>query len=224
MDGELLSQVGAAYVNDALYRNVRKEPATADLLDDLTDDPEDLAAFEEDHARLYADRAVNDSFSGRFYPGRYGDGSFAVWYAALSEEAVLREYAYWSILLALKGGWTRETGPAVLNYDRTLFAIDCRSLLMDLRGVTADLTHSTDYALTQQIGRYMMEAPHPGILAPSARLDGGVSAVMFVAHPLSNTRICREVRYAVAMEERQVTVFEGERELDVIDCREWFPV
>jgi hypothetical protein len=108
---------------------------------------------------------------------RYSDGlQYGVWYGALELETTVYETLY---------HWHRfvmDSFPELereIVSERRIFQARCEAILIDLRrSAEARLVERKDYAFTQQFGRHLWQRAQTGLLAPAARADGTVAAIL----------------------------------------------
>jgi len=188
--------------HDDLIRNIAGIRKSQNLFDDLSPNPTDweIAIAAEGAARIPTAAAlisrpfdygtvISYSFeSAHWQATRYSDGTtYGVWYGALDIETTVYETA-WHWYRFVTDSFPSEDREIVT--ERRVFAVRCDALLVDLRGKRVthpDLVNRSNYAFTQQIGRYLHEQGLNGLLAPAARCDG-VNAAIFKQERLSNVR------------------------------------
>jgi len=188
--------------HDDLVRNIPGIRESQNLFDDLSPNPADwdIAIAAEGAVRIPTDAAlisrpfdygmaISYSFdSAHWQATRYSDGTtYGVWYGALDIETTVYETA-WHWYRFVIDSFPSEDREIVT--ERRVFAARCDALLIDLRGkhvAHPQLVSRSNYAFTQQIGRYVHEQGLNGLLAPSARCDGFKGAI-FKHERLSNVR------------------------------------
>ncbi len=201
---ELPADLFAASVDfhDDLVRNIPGIRRSQNLFDDLSPEPADwdIAIAAEAAERIPTATAlisrpfdygtvISYSFDAAHWQAtRYSDGTtHGVWYGALELATTVPETA-WHWYCFVRDSYGDEDREIVT--DRRVFDVRCDALLVDLRGRQAQhpaLVDRTSYAFTQRIGRYLHEQQSNGLLAPSARCDGTVGAILR-AERLSNVR------------------------------------
>jgi hypothetical protein len=229
-----------AFDSSPAFRNVNKRPeetAFNDLLDPQ-DDPGDahLALRKANRMRAtvhhfaaldpatFYNRAILNVFQRvTFYPSRYGDGSFPVWYGCLDSLTTIHETAFYMIReeMGFKGH------PKPIERYRIIYQVACTALLIDLTRETRYLSQLTDpgnYAFTQQIGKRIRSEMHPGLVAPSARHAGGINLVVFTPQILSNPVPAAQLLYRLDPQTMRLTVIDDQTQEPVIsiDGSEWF--
>jgi hypothetical protein len=204
--------------NDA-YRNIVSLRESEDLFSDLSDGDEHLSAVAA-AAEMRVKSAIPAGFIQRgfhyttsiTYPfehepylkTRYGNGSFGVWYGALSLDTSIHETAFH--MVKEEAGIEDNHGPIIR--ERAVYLVHCRALLLDLTGkakVFPGLV-ADDYGLTQQIGERLHKEGHPGLLAPSARHAGGTTLVALTPAVLNNPRSFCYLTYSCDPVRRTVTI------------------
>ncbi len=111
----------------------------------------------------------------RLRVSRFSDGSFPVFYAALDEDTAAAEVLYW---------FAKLTGNPSKPHTRlyTRFSVTFEGTVKDLRakrGEWPGLTRDSDYAFCNRLGAEAVAAGLDGLLAPSARRDGGTNLPAF---------------------------------------------
>jgi hypothetical protein len=191
-----------------LYRNIKTIRPSQDLLDDLSDDPDERAYGEAAAAADDGDPelsliiarpfeygvAVSDSSLG-LPATRFSDGTrYGVWYGSLAFETTLYETVY---------HWHRFIGQMKFEYDREIvadrrvFRVHCSALLVDLRHKYRrfrGLVHPTEYGFCHQVGTYLHRQDQNGLLTKSARCDG-INAALLNGKRLSNPHHLRYATY-----------------------------
>jgi len=200
-----------------LYRNLAKAPDKP--FDDLADDDEsfDLAEVAINRAqsasapgREFLDDPVYHLAIGRSFESasslstRYGDGTFSVWYGSMNDSTTIFETAYWMIRIERAIGNISQR----VTRQRDIYRVHCEAILVDLTVQKEQFVELTgaDYHFTGQIGRRIQRERHPGLLAPSAREDGGVNAAIFTTRVLSNPRLYQQLQYQLDPKTLIVTV------------------
>lgn len=201
----LFSSLALADVHQDVTRNIVSLRVSSHLFDDLSDDPAAWSSAQQLELvtksqlfisnqpiidRPFEEAEWNDAIGYPFQnaaQSRYSDGSFGVWYGADSIETSIHETVYhWQKGLLEDAGFNR---PGV-EIQRRVYLVQCDSLLIDLRpciGNYPEITHSSDYTTTHQIGSKLHREGHPGLITPSARSTGDVFAI-FAPKILSNPR------------------------------------
>lgn len=211
-------------------RNIVSLRVSEDLFHDLSDGDEELsslaAALESDlKARECPPNIIDRGFhysTAISYPfetdnwmeTRYSDGSFGVWYGAPDLQTTIFETAYH--MMRFLYGEEGVSEPVIR--ERCVYNVDCRAILLDMRGKQTDypqLVDPADYSFTQSVGKRLHNEGHPGLLAPSARLHGGACLSVFRANILSNPQISCYLTYTFDPAAGEVQV---ERTPGVIDC------
>lgn len=205
--------------DDDAFRNIVSLRESEDLFSDLSGGNEYLSAVAT-AAEMRVKSAIPAGFVQRgfhyttsiTYPfehepylrTRYGNGSFGVWYGALALDTTIHETAFHMV----KEETGIEGNSGVIIRERAVYLVHCRALLIDLagKGKTFRGLVSDDYGLTQQIGERLHNEGHPGLLAPSARHEGGTTLVAFTPSVLSNARSFCYLTYSCDLTRRMVTV------------------
>lgn len=201
------------------YRNIVSLRESEDLFSDLSEGDEYLSAVAT-AAEMKVKSGVPAGFLQRgfhyttsiTYPfehepylsTRYGNGSYGVWYGALAMDTTIFETAFH--MVKEESGIEGNLGPIIR--ERAVYLVHCRALLIDLTakvkafpGLVAD-----DYGLTRQIGERLHKEGHPGLLAPSARHEGGANLVALTPRVLSNPQSFCYLTYSCDPVHRAVTV------------------
>ena len=184
-----------------VFRNIVSLRETVDLFDDLNDgdDQSSAVAYEAEMTvkedmppgiisrGFHYNAAIGYPFESQpFMRTRYGDGRFGVWYGSRSMAATIHETAYHMLRRARAIEGVTET----IFRERAVYKIFCQALLLDLSSKGADYPQllENDYTFTEQIGSRVQREGHPGLLVPSARLQGGINVVAFKPEIFSNVR------------------------------------
>ena len=203
-----------------VVRNIRSIRIAQDLFDDLTDNADEarIAIAAEMSLRIpSAEPSVTRPFdygsviswsfdSARWQQTRYSDGSrYGVWYGALDVRTTVYETAFhWHRFLrdSFADLQTEVSG------ERRLFSVACSGLLIDTRGRELEeprLISRTSYALTQALGRYLVEQGQNGLLYASARCDG-VNIAIFDPARLSKVRDKLQLTYRCVPSADRITI------------------
>jgi hypothetical protein len=205
--------------DDDAFRNIVSLRESEDLFSDLSEGDEHLSAV-----ATAAEMKVKSGIPGGFiqrgfhyttsitYPfenepylrTRYGNGSFGVWYGALSLDTTIHETAFH--MVKEEAGIEGNHGPIIR--ERAVYLVHCRALLIDLTGKAKAFPGlvADDYGLTRQIGERLHSEGHPGLLTPSARHAAGTNLVALTPAVLSNPRSFCYLTYACDPVRRSVTV------------------
>lgn len=134
---------------------------------------------------------------------RYGDGTFGVWYGALEEETTYAETAFHMIQDENRLEGVNEE----IKRERALYHVHGRALLTDLtskRQSHPELVRD-DTTDTLALARRLVGEGHPGLLAPSARCDGTISAI-FNPSVLNDPRLQYFLTYRYTPQQQTVLV------------------
>jgi len=201
------------------YRNIVSLRESEDLFSDLSGGDEQLSAIAA-AAEMRVKSGIPTGLVQRgfhyttsiTYPfehepylrTRYGNGSFGVWCGALAVDTTIRETAFH--MVKEEAGIEGNHGPIIR--ERAVYLVCCRALLIDLsgKGKTFPDLVAEDYGLTQQIGERLHQEGHPGLLAPSARHEGGTNLVALTPTVLSNPRSFCYLTYSCDPVQRTVSV------------------
>lgn len=209
-----------------VYRNIVSLRETADLFDDLVDEEGQSQYAIGAEARVkegippgIIDRgfhyttAIDYPFTREpFLLSRYGNGTFAVWYGALTLETTIHETVFH--LMREESRIEGVTGR--LLRERAVYLVRARAVLIDLVGREKrypDLL-SDDFSLTQQIAERLHKEGHPGLLAPSARCSG-TNLVAFTPSILTDPRVSCYLTYAYDYQTKTIMV---ERQPETSSC------
>ncbi|MEE4263369.1 MAG: RES family NAD+ phosphorylase [Desulfobacteraceae bacterium] len=221
------------------YRNITTLRESEDLFDDLTGGDEDASAIAaeaemrvKDQSVLRDPKIIHRGFdytrSIIEYPfkneptlfTRFGDGTYGIWYGSLEIRTTVFETGFHMI----KAERAVEGLDEVVVRERAVYRVKCRAILIDLRGKQESYPKliSDDYAFTQQIGQRMNTEGHPGLLAPSSRIEG-TNMVIFNPDVLSDPRLHCYLTYFFDPQTLEIKVERtvGRTWLKV-DGRKWF--
>jgi hypothetical protein len=127
--------------------------------------------------------------------GRFGDGSYPVYYSALEEDTCAEEVKYHlEKKIAADGGvrlpFPRFYSLLVCDFEGTAL------MLCGQEGKYPDLVSPTEqgYPFCQRLAASARADHVDGFVTPSARRQGGVCAPVFVLDALSNPRIVATIR------------------------------
>ena len=188
--------------NGTTFRNIPSVMPSEDLLDDLSDNPNDRAfgeALVTDQKSLdYQSPIIMRPFlygvsldggaSARL-PTRFSDGGkFGVWYGSLSLLTTVHETVYhWKSRLSDMLTTIREE----VFSDRRVFKVAARGVIIDLRDKHErfpGLIDPDDYAYTNALGEHLHNNGQRGLLVRSARHPEGVNLAAFKPDILSEPR------------------------------------
>jgi len=206
---------------DDLYRNIVSLRVSEDLFDDLSEgDPglSSVAAEAEMRVKKHIPAgltergfhytcAIGYPFETQpFMATRYGDGTFGVWYGSLELNTSIYETAWHTKNDILNVHGIDE--PVVR--ERAVYLVRCDAILIDLRGKQRKYPElvGNAYGFCQNLGTRLKREGHPGLLAPSARCDGG-NSVIFEPKVLGNPRLNCFFTYTFDPESMQITVERG---------------
>ena len=242
MQTEALFAHSKALDDAPAFRNINQRPG-ADAFDDLLD-PADAA--HDSQATLLALRkadsvrsnvspfavldpathyslAIQRTFQRAvFYPTRYGDGSYPVWYGSLDQLTTIHETAFHMIRQELD----LINHHKAIERRRIVYRVACTAILIDLTRESRFLPRLTDptgYGFTQPIGKRIRTEMHPGLLAPSARHAGGINLAIFTSRVLSNPELIQHLRYRLDPVSQRLTVIDETdgKEIAAMDGRLW---
>jgi hypothetical protein len=230
-----------AFDNAPVYRNINRRPeesAFDDLLDESNSDAAELALRKANQVRFNTNPfmgppsgthyglAIQNVFQRSvFYPTRYGDGSFPVWYGCMDQLTTMHETAYH--MMKEENDLGPHSEPIVRQ--RLVYKVFCTAILIDLTRTekkAARLIDAGNYSFTQQIGKRIRTEGHPGLLAPSARHRGGVNFAIFTPRALSSPELVGCFSYQFDPSLTQVTIREndgGQSRPLCIEGRQWLP-
>jgi hypothetical protein len=120
---------------------------------------------------------------------RFSDGSFGVFYAALTIDTAIAETSYHRVK------FLAATAEPAQEIDMRVYAVDLTAALHDVRSHTETLAHLYDrdsYVNSQGLAAELREAGSDGILYRSVRHEGGECAAAFRPRLLAN---CRQERH-----------------------------
>lgn len=217
------------------FRNIVSLRESQDLFDDLNDgDPELSAVAIEVEMQVkqtipngfisrgyYYSTAIGYPFETQpFMHGRFGDGSFGVWYGALESETTIYETVYHMLRTELGIEHLDE----VVIRERAVYRVHCNAVLCDLTGKCEEYPQllGNDYSFTQQIAKELQRQGHPGLVAKSARCEDGANIAVFNESTLSNARSAFYLTYYLDPRTKTVRVerMSGEHFL-IIDGSNW---
>jgi hypothetical protein len=120
---------------------------------------------------------------------RFTDGSFGVFYAALSVDTAVAETRHH------RTGFLAATDEPAQELDMRVYAVDLNADLHDIRSMRQShpgYYHPTSYAMSQELAVQLRGSGSDGIVYQSVRHDGGECAAVFKPRLLSN---CRQERH-----------------------------
>ena len=122
------------------------------------------------------------------FPGRFSDGMFSVLYSALDKKTAEAEACYWHCRLFVRGVKRQK------KIHRVLFSCEFSGPTKDLRSFSCPKLIQDDdvadgYQFCRQLGREAVDEGLHGLLAPSARRQGGTNLPVFERKALSNLRL-----------------------------------
>ncbi len=214
-----------SYFNQSTFRNVLQKKGV-DAFYDLID-PQD-ADLSLNDATL-AEKAINnvrpaitpqsahylaiDSVFDRkrFYPTRYGDGTYPVWYGSLAKETSIHETAF-----HMAKNESGQPGVSeIIERPRLIFNVDCTGILINLviqKPFFPQLTDLNNYDFTHRIGKQLQNYGYPGLISPSARHQGGTNLAIFSPKFLSNARLYEQIFYQFNPTSLHLTVLDQNRQ------------
>jgi len=178
------------HLDDGVYRNIVSLRVSENLFDDLLDDLGDLDShdvlvnFEIDHKKstcratmrersFYYSTAIEYPFNtDNFMSSRYSDATYPAWYSSLTLDTTIYETLYWMIGegLSVEQDWNSEN--RVMHRERAVYQVHVECMAFDLIGLEKDipeLMHTSDYSMTQMIGKRLHQEGARGIVFPSVR-------------------------------------------------------
>ncbi len=192
-----------ATFNSSVFRNIPTIIVSENLLDDLTDIPEERAYGEAIVSeQAYADDFFSPLITRPFtygvplcnsaysrVPTRFSRGDrFGVWYGSLELLTTVYETLY---------HWKKRLADMLMRIEeevvseRRMFRVTITGILIDLRGKQVDfpqLIDGEDYSFTHALGDYLYDNGQKGLLVHSARLTSGVNIAAFSPDILHNPR------------------------------------
>ncbi len=219
------------------YRNIVSLRESANLFDDLSDDPfeQDVAVQAELSTRkdihpakpapIYKGFAYNAAIAypfltEPFLDTRFGDGSYGVWYGSMALVTTIFETCY-HIFRAIV---SVEDHPHLVKQERAVYTVHCHGILIDLSGKVDDHPDlvAKDHGFCQLIGKRLQKEGFPGILYQSARADG-LNLAVFNPGILSDPQNDCYLTYIISTRDKMVRVErEVAKELLTIDVAEVF--
>jgi hypothetical protein len=219
------------------YRNIVSLRESANLFDELSDDPFDQAVAVQ--AELETKKDIHPATPAPIYKGfayntaiaypfltepfldtRFGDGSYDVWYGSMEMITTIYETCY-HIYRAVV---SVEDHPNLVKQERAVYTVNCNGILIDLSGKVDDHPDlvANDYGFCQLIGKKLQKEGHPGILYRSARTDG-INLAVFNPGILSNPQNNCFLTYIISTKEKAIRIErEVTRELLTINVAEVF--
>lgn len=219
-------------VDTDTYRNIVSLRESANLFDELSDDPFDLAVAIQ--AELETKKDIHPSTPAPIYKGfaynmaiaypfltepfldtRFGDGSYGVWYGSMELITTIYETCY-HIYRAIV---SVEDHPNIVKQERAVYTVHCDGILIDLSGKVDDHPDlvSNNYGFYHLLGKKLQKEGHPGILYASARADG-LNLAVFNPGILSNPQDNCFLTYIISTREKLIRVErEVTKELLTID-------
>ena len=182
------------------YRNIKSIRESQSLFDDLAVDEEDILAANSADALgkpvsptplltrpFDYDALITYPFlPENWQQTRFSDGTlFGVWYGSEEIETTVYETVYhWRRFLFDSFPSENRT----IRGDRRIFSVQCKGILIDLRGRELEwpaLVDRSSYQFTQALGHYLHGQNQNGLLVGSARCRGANCAA-FTPRLLSN--------------------------------------
>ena len=120
---------------------------------------------------------------------RFTDGSYGVFYAALSIETAIAETRHHRIQFLI------STDEPAQELDMRVYTVDLKGHLHDIRSMRQShpgYYHPSRYAMSQELAIQLHGSGSDGIVYQSVRDDGGQCAAVFKPRLLSN---CRQERH-----------------------------
>lgn len=120
---------------------------------------------------------------------RFTDGSYGVFYAALSIETAIAETRHHRIQFLL------STDEPAQELDMRVYAVDLKGHLHDIRGMRQShpgYYHPSRYAMSQELAVHLHGSGSEGVVYQSVRDNSGQCAAVFKPRLLSN---CRQERH-----------------------------
>ena len=133
---------------------------------------------------------------------RFSDGSFPVFYSALTTETAKAEMAYW--FRKVYAGTPQNNRTAYFQNFRCRF----EGLEKDLSSKASDwpnLVHQSDYSFCNQLGVEAREGGVDGLVVPSARHEGA-NMPIFVRHAISGPEPEGIVRMTYSPDSGEVSI------------------
>ncbi len=224
-------------INIDTYRNIVSLRESANLFDELSDDPFDQAVGIK--AELETKKDIHPSTPAPIYKGfaynaaiahpfltkpfldtRFGDGSYGVWYGSMKLITTIYETCY-HIYRAIV---SVEDHPNIVKQERAVYTVHCDGILIDFAGKVGDHSElvSNDYGFCHLIGQKLQKEGHPGIRYASARTEG-LNLAVFNPGILSNPRNNCFLTYLISTREKMIRVErEVAKELVTIDVGKAF--
>jgi hypothetical protein len=234
MQPKELYKCSRALDNEPTFRNINYRPGP-DAFDDLLDPGETsseatIAAFQKanrmrstvnevaalDQSSLFHIVIQRVFQRAIFYPSRYGDGSFPVWYGCLDPLTTIHETAYQ--MINEEKDLAGHQSEVVRR--RIICRVSCTAILIDLtrdRKFFPQLTDPSNYNFTQQIGKRIRDEQHPGLLCPSARQPDGKNLAIFNGTCLSNPELLEQLVYRLNLKSMTIDVYRDDQLTTTID-------
>lgn len=142
-----------------------------------------------------------DKHNKPYGEGRFSNGSFPVFYAALEAETADAEILYW-FPKRFPG-----SDPIRVFYDRLKY--DFNGNIKDLRTMQKKwpkLTHDSDYRFCNKLGAEAVKEKIDGFLTPSVRKKNGTNVPIFSRESIRDPRVITTVSLTRDPETKRVTV------------------
>ncbi|NRA47125.1 MAG: RES family NAD+ phosphorylase [Oligoflexales bacterium] len=190
-----------------VYRNIATCSPSQAIYDDLVDTQKEFdILFEADalsndidenlpkknRVKQYGD--IENSllcFNERYWRwGRFGDGSFGVWYSAIEEETSIQETLFHRPEID-----KNDLGNAIhpIMQDRRMFKAELSShISVDLRKVSKKyplIIHESNYEFCQNLGKLAVDCSWISYQTPSVRNPGGTCVPVFNSAPINDRMI-----------------------------------
>lgn len=221
-DTPLSGHLGVADVQGEVFRNVVAVPAPearAALFDDLAPDAAAWQAAQRavDAVAPPLRRSVQPLMDQPFalaawstaieWPfrswqeSRFSDGGHGVWYGSDTVATTVAETAWhWQHAFLADAGYHRAALGVPVVAHRTVYAVRCHALLLDLREAVTHhpaLRHPHDHAACQALGARLVREGHPGVVAPSVRATPGENVALFTPSVLAAPREVQRLVYTL---------------------------
>lgn len=187
------------------FRNIYTIIESQNLFDDLIspseeknkvlqrweNDSSDISHLEKQKNRVFQYGNAENSIGGLFAPpysqGRFGDGlNYGVWYGAMEQDTSILESLYHQLKRA-QNAFKQKNAKNIIITERKMFqtklqakkCLDLNSQAQQNKDFYSQLTHPTNYAYCQEIGKNALANKIEMLLTPSARKVGGVCTPVF---------------------------------------------
>ena len=157
----------------------------------------------------FADLCDNVFLQNQRLASRFSDGSFPAWYGSRKKQTTFYETSFHWVNTIIND--IQVPLSQTIYQTRSLFSVQCQSILLDLRHNIKNVPELIDPARTahiktQAIGHAIYQQGHPGIVVKSARHQKGENVVIFNRQMLQQASYIGDVLYQYSPTTQKVLV------------------